>query len=62
MGYIIVWRNSHKEPHIEVDTHGFKESYDDYEDAKAEAEKIQEAEGPRSKWYFDYAIYEEVTS
>lgn len=62
MGYIIVWRNSHRDPHVDVDSHGFKESWGSYEDAKEEAEKIIEAEGPRSQWYFDYAIYEEVTS
>lgn len=62
MGYIIVWRNSHKEPHIDLNMHSFKEEYSTYESAKEDADKIQEAEGPRSEGYFDYAIYKEVTS
>jgi hypothetical protein len=61
MGYIIVWRNTHREPHVDVDTHGFREEYSTYEEAKAEAEKAVEAEGPQSPWYFDYAIYKEVS-
>ena len=57
--YIIVWKNSHREPFIDVDSHGFKESYSSYESAKESAEKILEQEGPKSLWYFDYRIYEE---
>lgn len=56
--YIIVWRNSHREPFIDVDSHGFKEIYNSYESAKESAEKILEQEGPKSPWYFDYKIYE----
>ena len=58
--YIIVWRNSHRDPHINFNSHYFAETYSTYEDAKEDAEKILEAEGPKSEWYFDYAIYEEV--
>lgn len=62
MGYIIVWRNSHREPHVQVDTHDFKDEYYNYEDAKNAAEEIlrNENEGSKSPWYFDYAIYEEA--
>lgn len=64
MGFIIVWRNSHREPHIDVDSHGFKEEYNSYEDAKEEAENIQarENEGSKSPWYFDFQIYQSVDS
>ena len=62
MGYIIVWRNSHREPHIDTNSNDFKEEYSSYEQAKEAAEEILEAEGPKSLWYFDYAIYEEVKS
>ncbi len=62
MGYIIVWRNSHREPHIDMNSHYFKEEYSSYEKAKEAAETIIEDEGPKSQWYFDYAIYKEVTS
>ena len=60
MSYIIVFRNSHREPHISQDSHGFKESYSSFEDAKAAAEEVIEAEGPKSSWYFDYQIYQEA--
>ena len=64
MGYIIVWRNSHREPHIDVDSKNFKEEYSTYESAKEAAEKIlrTENENEQSPWYFDYQIYEEVDS
>ena len=64
MGYIIVWRNSHREPHINVDSHNFKEEYSTYESAKESAEEIlrTENENEKSYWYFDYQIYEEVNS
>lgn len=58
--YIIVWRNNHKEPHIDVNSHGFKETYSSYEEAKEEAERAVESEGHGSRWYFDYSIYQEV--
>lgn len=60
MGYIIVWRNRHREPHIDTDTNDFKEEFYSYEDAKKRAEETVEKEGPESHWYFDYAIYQEV--
>lgn len=62
MSYIIVWRNSHREPFVDTNSHDFLETFSSYEDAKAEADKVVEAEGPKSQWYFDYAIYEEVKS
>jgi hypothetical protein len=62
MSYIIVWRNTYREPHIDVNSHGFKEAYSSYEEAKRAAVDILESEGPKSEWYFDYQIYEEVDS
>ena len=64
MGYIIVWRNTHREPHINVCSHNFKEEYSSYESAKEAAEEILRAENENEKspWYFDYQIYEEVNS
>jgi len=64
MSYIIVWRNSHREPHIDIDSRGFKEEYMSFEDAKKAAEEIlrTENENEKSPWYFDYQIYEEASS
>lgn len=61
MSYIVVWRHRHRDPHVSVNTHDFLETYSTYEDAKADADKTVDHEGPQSPWYFDYAIYEEVT-
>jgi len=62
MGYIIVWRNRHREPHIDVNSLGFKEEYMTFDDGKKAAEEILAAENEnnKSQWYFDYGIYEEV--
>lgn len=49
MAYIIVWRNSHKEPHVDVDSRGFKETYQSFEEAKSAAEKIQSDENKNAK-------------
>jgi hypothetical protein len=57
--YIIVWRNSHREPFINTDSRHFLESYYSYEDAKNAADEIVKNEGPDQPWYFDYKIYEE---
>lgn len=57
MSFIIVWRNSHRDPHVDVDTHNFLEQYSTFEAAKEEAEKNIDNE-----WYFDYQIYEEVNN
>lgn len=57
--YIIVWRNSHREPFVDVDSRQFLESYYSYEAAKQAAEEIVKNEGDKSPWYFDYKIYEE---
>jgi hypothetical protein len=61
MSYIIVWRNNHRDPHIDVDSRGFIESYYSYEEAKNAAESIMsvENENNQSPWYFNYKIYEE---
>lgn len=63
MGYIIVWRNSHRDPHIDVDSHNFKEEYYSFEAAKEAAEEIlrTENENDSSIWYFDYQIYKEAS-
>ncbi len=63
--FIIVWRNSHREPHISKNSHDFKETYFSFEEAKEAAELIQIAENSGSEkniWYFDFQIYEEVNS
>ena len=57
--YIIVWRNSHREPFVDVDSRQFLESYYSYESAKEVAEEIVKNEGDKSPWYFDYKIYRE---
>lgn len=64
MDYIIVWRNRYREPFVDTNPHGFKETYDTYEDAKASAEETlsTENENSQSEWYFDYKIYKEVQS
>lgn len=62
MGYIIVWRNSHTEPHIEMNNHDFKEEYSTYEQAEESAKSTMRVQEPSDKFYFDYAIYQEVTS
>lgn len=62
MSYIIVWRSNHREPFLESTDHGFKEEYYSYEDAKAEAERIQkiENEDTPSRHYHDYEIFESI--
>lgn len=59
MEYIVVFRNSHRDPHILLDSHDFKESFSSYESAKEYADQIVEQQGPRDPHYFDYQIYEE---
>lgn len=64
MSYIIVWRNSHRDPHLDVDDRNFLETYSSYEQAKEAADNIfnNENEGTeKSPWYFDYEIYEHRT-
>ena len=60
--YIIVWRNSHREPFLDTDSRNFLESYYSYEAAKQAAEEIvrTENDGELSPWYFDYKIYKET--
>ena len=61
MGFIIVWRNSHRDPFVATDSRGFKEEYYSYEEAKNIADEIEKTENENepSIWYFDYKIYEE---
>lgn len=58
--YIIIWRNTHREPHVDLDSHQFLEQYPNYEATKQAAEEIIKAEGENSIWYYDYQIYKEV--
>jgi hypothetical protein len=60
--YIVVWRNSHKEPHVSMDTHSFIETYSTYEEAKKSAEETEANMGNNDPWYFDYKIYEEASN
>lgn len=62
MGYIIIWKHRHREPHVQVDSHNFMETYSTYEEAKEGAEETEEHIGSENPWYFDYAIFEEVDS
>jgi len=64
MSYIIIWRNRHREPHIDVDSRGFRQDYMSFDEAKKAAEEIvrSENENEKSLWYFDYQIYEEASS
>lgn len=62
MGYIIVWKANRRDPFIQTDSHYFKDEYSSYDEAKEAAQATLDNEGPKSKWYYDYAIYEEVTS
>jgi hypothetical protein len=57
MEYIVVWRNTHKEPHLSMDTHGFLETYPSYDDAKKAVEQDLENVGEKDIWFFDYKIY-----
>lgn len=62
MPYIIVWRNSHVSPHVDIDDNHILQTYATEELAREEAErvyKIQNETNP-SPWYFDYKIYKEV--
>jgi hypothetical protein len=62
MGYIIVWRNGLKEPHVDKQVNDFKEDYSSYDKAKESAEaQMRIAEGQDRKNYIDYAIYQLVT-
>lgn len=57
MGYIIVWNPNSRDPHIELNSHYFKEEYGTYDAAKKDAEDMKGDE-----WRSYYAIFEEVTS
>ncbi len=59
MSYIIVWRNSHKSPHILTDDHGFKEVFETYEQAE-EFAKYTMDQWPDDSYFRDYAIYQEA--
>lgn len=59
MGYIIVWRHNHRDPFVDTTDHDFLEDYSSYEAAD---EAAKAALNPNCKHYFEYAIYEEVTS
>ena len=60
--YTIIWRYSHREPFVDVDSRGFTQTFPTYEMAKAEAENVMkiENENEPSPWYFDYKILKET--
>lgn len=58
--FIIVWRNTHREPFIDLDAHEFREVYNSPEAAKEAAEVIIKAQGPSDPDYRDYQIYQAV--
>ena len=64
MGYIIVWRDTHRDPHVDVNSRGFKEEYHSFDAAKEAADEIVKNENQveKSAWYFDYQIYESCSS
>lgn len=55
--YIIVWRPTYQEPHLNFDSHYFLEQYSTYENAKKAAEEMLDL---GSDWYNEYAIFKEV--
>lgn len=59
MSYIIVWRNSHKSPHILTDDHGFKEVFGTYGQAEEFAKYMMD-QWPDDSYFRDYAIYQEA--
>lgn len=61
MSYIIVWRNNHRDPFVDVDSRNFLESYSTFEEAEKAAKEIEfsENEKEQSIWYFNYKIYKE---
>ena len=61
MSYIVVWRNNTRSPFIDVDSHGFIETYGSEESAKESADEIEknENENSKSEWYYNYKIYKE---
>lgn len=61
MSYIIVWRNSHKSPHILLDDHGFKEVFGTYGQAEEFAKDMLHDQGQDDPYFRDYAIYQEAT-
>jgi hypothetical protein len=54
--YIIVWRNGHRDPFVDVDSNDFLETYSTYEEAEKSAKANQDNEH-----YHDWKIYEEAT-
>jgi len=61
MSYIIVWRNTRKDPFVDVDSHGFIETFPSESEARKTAKEAvnQENKTEMSPWYFDYKIYKE---
>lgn len=60
--YVIIWRHTHREPHLDLNDRSFLESYSTYEQAKDAAENTLASEGDESHFYYDYAIYQESIS
>lgn len=61
MSYIIVWRNSHRDPFVDVQSNSFLETYISYESAEREAKSMLSC-NPQDPHFIDYAIYEEANS
>lgn len=63
MSYIIIFRNSSRDPQIWRDIKGFIREFNTYEEAKQLAEEILKADrNTRNPYYLSYQIYEESTS
>lgn len=58
--FIIIWRNSHREPFAGLTSNDFLETFNSFEDAESSAKETCKIENQysKSRWYFDYAIYE----
>lgn len=59
MSYIIIWRATHRDPHIEINAHSFMEIFDNKEDAIDYAQETV-LTSPGDNHYFDYEIFKEL--
>lgn len=62
MGYIIVWRANHREPHVDMDMNYFSNEFDTFEQADEYAKETFEIENEEEKspHFFGYAIFKRV--
>lgn len=61
MSYIIVWRNSHRDPFVDTESNSFLATYTSYQAAEREAKSMVEC-NQKDPHFFDYQIYEEANS